>query len=296
MAASGLDAAQFAILRLLFLQRQARRAVRTRQAEAAVVLARSCIEALIIGLYCLHESDAVGQLQGENVRMLPLMLEFLSDADVIPADVLAECIKRLDLGAPGRAPTVEVMARRVDKATGGSIAAGLYKRFYRPTSNFAVHVGAGSLLRHVRGDGSLSQRPGRICLRRTPARIADACLGALIGAVAQRLGASFKHAARYADRHGERAMPPVLVMSSEGFKRSLRPRQFMTTVGLFRSHFNYVQSGTDADEPATRTARIRAAMETLLYTAEPDIPPGSLDPFLDYVAEKIVSETARTPG
>ena len=135
------------------------------------MLARASIEALIAGLYCLHEPQAVEQLQGEQMRLLPLLLEFLSDAGVIPAEVLAECIRRLDYGQAAKGPSVETMARRVDKATGGTVAIGLYKRFYRPTSNFAVHVGAASLLRHVRNDDRLARRPGRACARRSPARI-----------------------------------------------------------------------------------------------------------------------------
>jgi hypothetical protein len=80
------------------------------------------------------------------------LLEYLSDAGMIPASVLAECIRGLDVGAPARGPTVEAMARRVDQATGGSTAISLYKSYYRPASTFAVHAGAGSLLRHVGGD------------------------------------------------------------------------------------------------------------------------------------------------
>ena len=295
-AATGPDAAQLAIRRLLFLQRQTRRAVRSRQAEAATMLARASIETLITGLYCLHEPKAVAQLQGENMRMLPLLLEYLSDAGVIPASVLAECISRLDLGTPAKGPSVETMAQRVDKATGGSTAISLYKRFYRPTSSFAIHAGAASLLRHVRGDHSIGRRPERVWARRSPARIADACLGALTAATAQQAGVSYQQAAQYADRHSERALTPVAVMGAGGFKRSLRPRQLMTTIGQVRRYGDYVWSDEDAGDPDSRYVRIRTDMESLLFAAEPDIPPGSLDPFLDYVAAKIVSESAPAPG
>ncbi len=296
MAATGADAAQLDILRLLVLQRQTRRAVRSRQAEAATMLARASIEALIMGLYCLHEPNAVNELQGENIRIMPLLLEYLSDEGMIPASVLAECISRLDLGKPAKGPSVEVMAGRVDKATNGSMAIDLYKRFYRPTSHLAVHAGAAALLRHVRGDDSLSRRPGRVWARRSPARIADACLGALTAAVAQRAGAPYQQAVRYADRHAERALTPVAVMGAGGFKRSLRPRQLIRTIGQVRSVGAYIWSGEDAEEPEVRRARIRAAMESLLLDAEPDIPAGSLDPFLDYVAAKLAAESAMVAG
>ena len=62
-AASGSDAARLALLRLLYLQRATHRAVRSRQDEAATMLARVSIETYITGMYCVYESDAVAQLQ-----------------------------------------------------------------------------------------------------------------------------------------------------------------------------------------------------------------------------------------
>jgi hypothetical protein len=295
MAAEGPDAGQLALLRLRFLQRETRRAVRSRQHEASTMLARAAIETLITGLYCLHEPGAVAQLHGESTRNLPLLLEYLSDIDMIPDDVLAECISGLGLGAPEKGPTVETMARRVDKATSGSLAIGLYKRFYRPTSTLAVHTGAASLLRHVRGDDSLSRRPERTWARRSPVRIADASLGLLTAALAQKAGKPYRQAIRYADRHGGRALTPVMVMSASGLKRHIRPRQLMTVIGQLRGYGDYIQSGKDAENPDVRTAKIRASMKSLLFMAELDIPPESLDPYLDYVAAKIASETSPAP-
>ena len=54
----------------------------------------------------------------------------------------------------------------------------------------------------------------------------------------------------------------VLAISLGG--RSLRPRQVLTAIGQLRAFGEYVQSGQDADDPATRTARIRAEMQGLL--------------------------------
>ena len=109
------------------------------------------------------------------------------------------------------------MAQRVDAATSSTIAISLYNRFYRPTSNLAMHAGSAALLRHVRGDGTVSIKPSRIWGRRAPARIADACLGGLTAFLADREGGSWqptaKHAAAYADRHHQRAIPPVIAIS-----------------------------------------------------------------------------------
>ena len=164
--ASGIDAARLALLRLLYLQQAARRAVRGRQDEAATMLARVAIETYITGLYCIYEPGAVAELQNGQLKMLRSMLEFLREdgglLSGVPGDVLDECIRRLDAGTPADGPKVWAMAKKVDAATGATIAISLYNRFYRPTSNFAVHVGAASLLRHVRGDGRTTRRPSRI--------------------------------------------------------------------------------------------------------------------------------------
>src|SRR5215472_16730038 len=98
MDADGADAMQLAMCRLLFLQRQTHRAVLSRQAEAATFLARAAIETLLAGLYCRYESTAVSTFQAEMVRQIPLQFQFLVDAGVIPAEVLMECISRLDYG------------------------------------------------------------------------------------------------------------------------------------------------------------------------------------------------------
>lgn len=92
MEASGADAARLALLRLLYLQKATRRAVRTRQDEAATMLARVAIETYIAGLYCLYEPGAVARLQNGGLKMLRPMLEFLrEDGGIlsgVPRDVL----------------------------------------------------------------------------------------------------------------------------------------------------------------------------------------------------------------
>jgi len=292
--ANGLDAAQLAILRLLWLQRQTRRAVRGRHREAATMLARASIETLIVGLYCLHRTDAVAQLQAANVKALQDMLEYLSDENVLPADVLAECILRLNLGQPARGPSTEAMARLVDKATGGSAVIDLYKRFYRPTSNLAIHASGMSLMRHVRADDRLTGRPGRVWTRRSPVRIADAALGLLAAAVAQQKDAPYHDLARYTPRHVERALTPVAVMAAGGVGR-FKPGQAIDTIKIIRKVGVYSWSGQAATDPVdVREAYIRDQFAAALHVTTAGIPPGTLDPFLDYVAAKLAREALGT--
>jgi hypothetical protein len=162
MAASGDAAARLALQRLLYLQQATHRAVRSRQDEAATMLARVMIETYITGMYCLYEPGAVAMLQNGQLKMLRPMLEFLrEDGGIlsgVPRDVLGECIRRLDAGTPADGPKVGVMAEKVDAATRSTIAISLYNRFYRPTSNLAIHAGAAALLRHVRADGKITHK------------------------------------------------------------------------------------------------------------------------------------------
>jgi hypothetical protein len=147
MAASGDDAARLALHHLLYLQRATHRAVRSRQDEAATMLARVMIETYITGMYCLYEPGAVAKLQNGQLKMLRPMLEFLrEDGGVlsgVPGDVLDECIRRLDAGTPADGPKVWVMAEKVDTATGSTIAISLYNRLARRPRSATSAVTAG---------------------------------------------------------------------------------------------------------------------------------------------------------
>lgn len=230
------------------------------------------------------------------------MLEFLcEDGGIlsdVPQSVLDECVRRLNSGIPTSGPNVWDMAKRVDAGTGSTIATSLYNRFYRPTSNFAIHVGAASLLRHVRSDGRTAAKPSRIWGRRAPARIADACLGGLTAIMVDREGGSRRHTAKrfatYADRHHERAIPPVAAIVLDGLRGGIRlnqTRQTASAIARIREFHRYVQTGEDADQPATRAARIHAELQGFLTLLDPDVLPGCLDPFVDYLTEKIMIET-----
>jgi hypothetical protein len=81
-------------------------------------------------------------------------------------------------------------------------------------------------------------------------------------------------------------------MSSSGFRRALAPRQLVSTLRQLKETGDYIRSGRDADDPATRVATVRGAMAALLSAALPDESADALDPFLDFIVEKIVTESA----
>lgn len=89
---------------------------------------------------------------------------------------------------------------------------------------------------------------------------------------------------------------PVLVMTMGGIKENIRQQHLTTIIGRRRSYGHYIWSGQDPESPEVRLARIRADMKSFLLMAVPDIPIGAIDPYLDYAAAKIASETLPVPS
>ena len=198
MAANSEQAAQLAMLRILWLQRQTRRAVRART-EAAIMLARASVETLLVGLYCLRIPEAIAELHAGNIKALGDTLAYVEEAGVVPVDVVRKCAEAL--GAPRRrylGPWEMVAA--IDEVNGSKSARSIYRRLYAPLSNFTVHASGGTLMRHVR-TGTLSPRPSRTWNRRSPARVADAAAGLLAADLAQRAGKPHDQLLGYAEKH-----------------------------------------------------------------------------------------------
>jgi hypothetical protein len=286
--ATSLDAAKLATCRLLWLQRQTRRAVRGRHRDAAVLLARSSVESCVLGFYCLHQADAPAQLNAANLKALRDMLRYLEDLGLVPGDVIDQCLRAL--GQPRRAPDVKQMAQHVDQATSGGDAISLYRNLYVPTSNFFAH-GAGGLLRHVSPDGKVSRRPARAWARRSPARVADACAALLAAGVAQRTGADASAFTRYANRHIRRALSPLAALAASGYGRSAKPSEMIAAIKAATRLGTYIWSGEAArDTTEIRALRIRQGLTETLHATHLTAPPGALEPLLDHLADKLTAE------
>lgn len=68
------EIARVALLRVLFLQQETRRAARHGQREAAAMLARASIETTISGLFCIHVPGAEKLFDGELVKRAKRLL------------------------------------------------------------------------------------------------------------------------------------------------------------------------------------------------------------------------------
>jgi hypothetical protein len=284
-SATSQHAAQLAMLRLLWLQRQTRRAVRSRQREASVMLARASVETLLLGLFCLRDATAIVVLDAAALKGMGDALAFLEDTGVAPEAVIRECIARLGQPAKKHVQPWDMVAA-IDAANGNKSARGIYRQFYVPLSNFSVHAGGASLMRHVGRRDRVSERPSRSWNRRSPARVADAAAAILAAALAQDAGKDPARLIAYADRHGQRALFPVAVMGLSSMPGALGPRRLLRTIREVRSGYDYLHHGAAAAESLTaRTARIREQFASVLDFKGTGIPAGSLDPFIDYVAD-----------
>ncbi len=287
MDASSAQAAQLALLRVLWLQRQTRRAVRGRHRDAAAMLARASVEALLLGLYCLRVPDAITKLHADNLKSLIDGLAYLEETDLAPAQVIRDCVARL--GEPSRKYLqVWDMVKAIDEANGNKAARSIYRRLYIPLSNFTVHANGGTLLRHVRPNGNLRRRPSRSCARRTPTRVADAVVGLLAADIAQRAGVPHEELLAYANRHIERALMPMVIMALGGVNGSPRPHRIREVISSVLETYTYLWTGpAAADSVETRAAFVRERFARIVHFEDSDIPADAFDPFIDHVADQL---------
>jgi len=254
--AIGPDAAQLALLRLLFLQRQIRRAVRWRQREAAALLARSATETCIVGLYALHNDDAAKALAAKDATFLPRFLGFMVTAGLVSKTTVDAAVK--DLGTNARLPRYSEMSGHIPEGAHRNSAAFIYDSFYAPLSHFFTHASGFTLGRHVRQDRRLQRKPASPWPRRSAAHLADACAAILAAAIAGDTAAARQRFIKYATKHADRAMTPAIAAGGAGFLRSVDWRRLPGIVAAIREMRAYLAGTALADPPAELEIRIRA--------------------------------------
>ncbi|GAA1810850.1 hypothetical protein GCM10009682_35550 [Luedemannella flava] len=292
-AVTGLDYATVALLRLLSLQRETRRAVRWRQREAAALLARTSLETCVLGLWCLHNPDAAAMLRASEIRAASTMLTFLSAAGLIPDALIKQAVAAL--GEPGKLPDVRAMTQQIDAATSARLAAHMYDLAYRPASQYFTHATSSALLRHVTSKRRRTTRPTNPWFRRVPARTADACVGLLAGAIAVRMAVPADVFLRYAEGHAGRVLPPLVVTLGKGLmrKRSLVDLMHLVTemqeeTRDMRAYLDRVGTGETRTE---REAQLRAMFDKLIARLGlDDMPPDAIQPIIDHVVMKALDE------
>jgi hypothetical protein len=222
--ATGMDAAQLALLRILYLQQLTRTAVTERRAEDAALLARASIETCIVGLYCLHSGDAIADLSAANYRPAGRVGTYLSDADLGSRDAIDGAVEAL--GELGPNLNVRDLALWLEREQELVQAATLYHSYFVPLSHLFSRPYAFALMRHVQPDGSLRRRPAFQWARCSAARLADGCTGLLAANLADVSGARPEPFLRYATAHFNRTLTPAFAFAVKGAMRAGSLRTF----------------------------------------------------------------------
>jgi hypothetical protein len=222
------------------------------------------------------------------------MSGFLTVGGLIPQDVIDRAL--VAFGTPGPDMNVRDMAEKIDTVTGGTVAVDLYFRLYVPTSTFFVHASATSLLRHVKADGRLANRPANPWARRSTVRLADACVGILAAAIARQDGTASDLFIAYAEPHLQRVMAPMMVATGKNMIRLFELKQMIRIIREVRDLRSYLSAQAASDPLDVREARIRAAYEAVVTsTVDPDVPAEAIQVVVDFLVEKILSEVPLQP-
>lgn len=260
-AATGTDAAQLALLRLLWLQRRIRRAVRSWHAEEAAYLARGAVETCIVGLYCLHSGTAVADLSAANNSAARRVLGYLTVDDVVRQSAIDAATA--ELGEHGRDPNLRQWAQWLATEKSLPIAVRLYTAYYVSLSHFFVHANAFTLTRHVQPDDSVRRRPRSPWARRPPVRVGDGCAGLLAAAIADKGGSpSAGFLTAYAAAHLDRGLVPAFTLAARGWWRSVQWRKVPAAVTAVRALSRYLDGPGRNDDLAKQEARVREGFTT----------------------------------
>ncbi|MHB8289683.1 MAG: hypothetical protein ACYDEY_10680 [Acidimicrobiales bacterium] len=245
--ATALQMTELSLLRALWIQRSTHRALRWRQVEAAALLARTAVENCITGLYLLYAEDPMDKLRGENSLAIKRLFQYLLDCGVVTQGLIDTA--RDSVGGSGQLPSVSKMADVVANAAKYELTRDLYGRFYVPLSTLFAHGNGLALLRHVRSDASLRDRPVYPWARRSAVRTADACVGILALAVATRSGLAVDEFANYANAHMKRALVPLPIMAGQGRWTSIRLRLVPQAIRELRAGIEYHASVERKNDP-----------------------------------------------
>ena len=297
-ATTGVDVAKLALLRVLHLQSEAHKAASV-SGEATVLLARSSVEACLLGLYALDEPDVADQLKGAYVKALEGLLGYLVDDGLISHELVSQSTTAM--GPTSKTVPLWKMAQRIDAAMNNALATGLYRRFYGPTSTLFAHANAPSLLRHVDADSHLTGRPSMPWTRRSAVHISDACVGILASAIAAREGRPVAAFDEYAEVHLASAYTPLGAMVVKNLFRSVRPAQLPAMFGEMKSLCAYGNSPQAAEDSSdVREARAQAGFDQFVKVLGPGLPDDVVlllrEDFVACFLEAIVERTAEADG
>jgi hypothetical protein len=192
------EIARVALLRVLFLQRETRRAARHAEREAAAMLARASIETTISGLFCIHVPGAEKLFDGELGKRAKRLLAGITEG----ADMAGMFDQAFAQIGSGKLPTVTGMVEQIKANGGGAGIGSLHTNFYDQVSTLYVHGGPLGLLRHVHPKTQRTrERPYSAWSTRSAVHTADGMVGLLAGTIAGKDHADFALFGEYETAH-----------------------------------------------------------------------------------------------
>jgi hypothetical protein len=252
--ATGMEAAELALLRLLWLQRLTRNAVGERRAEDAALLARTALESCIVGLYCVYSGDSLAHMSAANYRVTGHTVSYLSDGDLRSRAAIDNAVEAL--GELGPDLNIRDLALWLEREQELGIAARLYYEYYIPLSHLFTRSYAFALMRHVQPDGKLHERPAYPWVRLSAARLTDGCMGLLAANIADKSGVSPDPFLRYATAHLDRLVTPALAFTVRGALRSVPRHETLSTLKALGNAQRRNDRSFRADVPGWQETRI----------------------------------------
>lgn len=248
------EVAQLALLRLLWLQREAHRAANAQMFEAVALLTRSTVDTCIVGLYCLAVPDAAERINQLNADNLTSMLKYLPTTFYDPG-IRSSLVGLID--TPQKKPNTFDMVSAIDAAAGDDKAEMLYRAYYAPLSTLYAHGGGMALLRHVKND-KITDRPAKSWLKRSALHIVDSCLGLLAARLAHTRGAEPAAFNAYYEAHRGRTITPLFTMAGANAGTAINWPQVPASVlagWRLRTYLSSGQAARDDDRVREKTIR-----------------------------------------
>lgn len=273
--ATGMEAAQLALLRLLWLQRLTRSAVGERRTEDAALLARTSLETCIVGLYCAYSGDSIARMSAARHRAAGAV-SYLSDGELRSSTAIDSAVEAL--GELGPDLNIRDLALWLEREQELGIATRLYYEYYIPLSHLFTRSYAFALMRHVRPDGKLAEQPAFPWVTTSAARLADGCAGLLAANVADKSGASPDLFLRYATAHLDRLVTPGLAFAVKGALRSAPRRRVLSTLRAIDNGQFHAGRSFRADVPPWQETRISEGQSGLFDPLSAEVPEEFYEP------------------
>jgi hypothetical protein len=277
------EVAQLALLRLLWLQREAHRAANRKMFEAVALLTRSAIDTCIVGLYCLVAPDAAERINQLNADNLKNMMRYLPTTFFDP-ETRSGLVELFD--TPKKNPNTFDMVSAIDEAAGDDKAEMLYRAYYVPLSTLYAHGGGIALLRHMKNDET-TDRPSKSWLQRSALHIIDACVGLLAARLAPTRSCDSTAFNDYYEAHRSRTITPLFTMVSANFGAAIDWRAVPASVQAGWRLRTYLSSGRAArDDEQIRQQTVQELAERCFRAAR-----ASRDPaVLRLIVERVVKQ------